>query len=56
MCEIYANLISSILGVNPAQSSLLLTEPLFTLPSIQRSVDELIFEDFYEMILLQIPG
>ncbi|KAK9938077.1 hypothetical protein M0R45_014836 [Rubus argutus] len=43
--EICANLFSSILGVNPAQSSLLLTETLFTLPSIQRFVDELIFED-----------
>ncbi|KAK9919903.1 hypothetical protein M0R45_028477 [Rubus argutus] len=49
-CEIGANLFSSISGVNLAQSSLLLTKPLFTLPSIQRSVDELIFKDFYEMI------
>ncbi|CAB4288656.1 unnamed protein product [Prunus armeniaca] len=44
--EIWANLFSSLLRVNPAQSSLLLTEPLFTLPSIQRATDELVFEDF----------
>ncbi|KAJ7978948.1 Actin-related protein [Quillaja saponaria] len=44
--EIWAHLFSSILHINPAHSSLLLTEPLFTLPSIQRSTDELVFEDF----------
>ncbi|KAM5547953.1 actin-related protein 6 [Rosa sericea] len=44
--EIWAHLFSQVLRVNPAQSSLLLTEPLFTLPSIQRAADELVFEDF----------
>ncbi|KAM1173369.1 hypothetical protein ACFX13_026704 [Malus domestica] len=44
--EIWANLFSSLLRVNPAQSYLLLTEPLFALPSIQRATDELVFEDF----------
>ncbi|KAK7327725.1 hypothetical protein VNO77_21814 [Canavalia gladiata] len=44
--EIWSHLFSSILHINPSQSSLLLTEPLFTLPSIQRSLDELVFEDF----------
>ncbi|KAI4344152.1 hypothetical protein L6164_011416 [Bauhinia variegata] len=44
--EIWSHLFSTVLHINPAQSSLLLTEPLFTLPSIQRSIDELIFEDF----------
>ncbi|KAF7838750.1 Actin-related protein 6 [Senna tora] len=44
--EVWAHLFSSILHINPSQSSLLLTEPLFTLPSIQRSIDELVFEDF----------
>ncbi|XP_062078103.1 actin-related protein 6 isoform X2 [Humulus lupulus] len=44
--DIWAHLFSSILHVTPAQSSLLLTEPLFTLPSIQRATDELVFEDF----------
>ncbi|KAL5547798.1 hypothetical protein UlMin_003029 [Ulmus minor] len=44
--EIWAHLFSSQLHVSPSQSSLLLTEPLFALPSIQRSTDELVFEDF----------
>ncbi|MED6137387.1 Actin- protein 6 [Stylosanthes scabra] len=44
--EIWSHLFSSILRINPTQSSLLVTEPLFTLPSIQRSLDELVFEDF----------
>ncbi|OIV97207.1 hypothetical protein TanjilG_15272 [Lupinus angustifolius] len=44
--EIWSHLFSSILHINPSHSSLLLTEPLFTLPSIQRSLDELVFEDF----------
>lgn len=44
--DIWAHLFSSLLHVGPAQSSLLLTEPLFTLPSIQRATDELVFEDF----------
>ncbi|XP_020209983.1 actin-related protein 6 [Cajanus cajan] len=44
--EIWAHLFSSVLRISPSQSSLLLTEPLFTLPSIQRSLDELVFEDF----------
>ncbi|KAK7348590.1 hypothetical protein VNO80_23151 [Phaseolus coccineus] len=44
--EIWSHLFSSVLRITPSQSSLLLTEPLFTLPSIQRSVDELVFEEF----------
>ncbi|KAL2344479.1 hypothetical protein Fmac_005764 [Flemingia macrophylla] len=44
--EIWSHLFSSVLRISPSQSSLLLTEPLFTLPSIQRSLDELVFEDF----------
>ncbi|KAJ0089639.1 hypothetical protein Patl1_13061 [Pistacia atlantica] len=44
--DIWAHLFSSLLHVNPSTSSLLLTEPLFTLPSIQRATDELVFEDF----------
>ncbi|XP_062149239.1 actin-related protein 6 [Alnus glutinosa] len=44
--EIWAHLFSSLLHVNPSQSSLLLTEPLFALPSVQRATDELVFEDF----------
>lgn len=44
--EIWSHLFNSVLRITPSQSSLLLTEPLFTLPSIQRSVDELVFEEF----------
>lgn len=44
--EIWSHLFTSILRINPSQSSLLVTEPLFTLPSIQHSLDELVFEDF----------
>ncbi|KAJ4708231.1 Actin-related protein [Melia azedarach] len=44
--DIWAHLFSSLLHVTPSASSLLLTEPLFTLPSIQRATDELVFEDF----------
>ncbi|TKY58813.1 Actin-related protein 6 [Spatholobus suberectus] len=44
--EIWSHLFSSVLRITPSHSSLLLTEPLFTLPSIQRSLDELVFEDF----------
>ncbi|XP_076912147.1 actin-related protein 6-like [Bidens hawaiensis] len=43
---IWSHIFSSNLHVTPSQSSLLLTEPLFTLPSIQRSTDEIIFEEF----------
>ena len=44
--DIWSHLFTSLLHVNPSDSSLLLTEPLFTLPSIQRATDELVFEDF----------
>ncbi|KAJ4848751.1 hypothetical protein Tsubulata_020466 [Turnera subulata] len=44
--DIWHHLFSSLLKTNPCSSSLLLTEPLFALPSIQRATDELVFEDF----------
>ncbi|KAF5725837.1 actin-related protein 6-like isoform X1 [Tripterygium wilfordii] len=44
--DIWAHLFSSLLHVSPSSTSLLLTEHLFTLPSIQRATDELVFEDF----------
>ncbi|XLR00222.1 hypothetical protein HN51_054988 [Arachis hypogaea] len=54
--EIWSHLFSSILRINPTQSSLLVTEPLFTLPSIQRSLDELVFEDFnFRALYVPIP-
>ncbi|XP_022749664.1 actin-related protein 6 [Durio zibethinus] len=44
--DIWSHLFTSLLHVTPSSSCLLLTEPLFSLPSIQRSTDELVFEDF----------
>lgn len=44
--KIWSHLFSSVLHTNPSKSSLILTEPLFTAPSIQCSMDELIFKDF----------
>ena len=44
--DIWAHLFTTLLRVTPSHSSLLLTEPLFTLPSIQRATDEIVFEDF----------
>ncbi|XP_056162240.1 actin-related protein 6 [Syzygium oleosum] len=44
--DIWAHLFASHLRVSTASASLLLTEPPFTLPSIQRATDELVFEDF----------
>ncbi|XP_047338176.1 actin-related protein 6 [Impatiens glandulifera] len=44
--EVWSHLFSSVLNITPSLSSLLLVEPLFNLPSIQRSLDEIIFEDF----------
>ncbi|KAF8407140.1 hypothetical protein HHK36_006265 [Tetracentron sinense] len=44
--EIWDRIFRSLLRIDPTLSSLLLVEPLFNLPSIQRSTDELIFEDF----------
>ncbi|EXB96863.1 hypothetical protein L484_016636 [Morus notabilis] len=46
--DIWAHLLSSLFhrpNTGPAHSALLLTEPLFALPSIQRATDELVFED-----------
>ncbi|KAG5564411.1 hypothetical protein RHGRI_000560 [Rhododendron griersonianum] len=44
--EIWSNLFSNVLKINPSHSSLLLVEPLFNLPSLQRAADELVFEEF----------
>ncbi|KAH6779270.1 actin-related protein 6 [Perilla frutescens var. hirtella] len=43
--SVWAHLFTNLLKINPASSSLLLTEPLFALPSIQHAVDEIIFEE-----------
>ncbi|CAN6455736.1 unnamed protein product [Victoria cruziana] len=44
--EIWDRIFKALLKVDPSDSSLLLVEPLFNLPSIQRSTDEIVFEDF----------
>ncbi|XP_075489671.1 actin-related protein 6 isoform X2 [Primulina tabacum] len=44
--SIWAHLLTTLLKIHPPNTSILLTQPLFTLPSIQRSVDEIIFEEF----------
>ncbi|GER37056.1 actin-related family protein, partial [Striga asiatica] len=44
--SLWAHLFTNLLKIHPPSSSLLLTEPLFALPSIQRAVDEIIFEEF----------
>ncbi|KAK4481180.1 hypothetical protein RD792_012061 [Penstemon davidsonii] len=45
--SLWAHLFSSShLNIHPPSSSLLLTQPLFTLPSIERYVDEIVFEEF----------
>ncbi|XP_077211220.1 actin-related protein 6 isoform X2 [Tasmannia lanceolata] len=46
--EVWDRIFRSILRphLDPTLSSLLLVEPLFNLPSIQRATDELVFEDF----------
>ena len=38
--DIWANLLAEPLHCGPSDTSLLLTEPLFNLPSIQESVDQ----------------
>ncbi|RZC54148.1 hypothetical protein C5167_013013 [Papaver somniferum] len=44
--EIWERIFRSLLHIDPTHSTLLLVEPLFNLPSIQRSIDEIVFEDF----------
>uniref|UniRef100_A0A251TSI6 Actin-related protein 6 n=2 Tax=Helianthus annuus TaxID=4232 RepID=A0A251TSI6_HELAN len=44
--SIWSHIFSSLLHITPSSSSLLLTEPLFNLASIQRATDEIIFEEF----------
>ncbi|XP_039117430.1 actin-related protein 6 [Dioscorea cayenensis subsp. rotundata] len=44
--EVWDRILRSLLRADPAHSSLLLVEPLFNPPSVQRATDELIFEDF----------
>nr|XP_010934377.1 actin-related protein 6 isoform X1 [Elaeis guineensis] len=43
--EVWERLLRSLLRVDPSRSSLLLVEPLFSPPAVQRATDELVFED-----------
>ncbi|KFK33848.1 hypothetical protein AALP_AA5G067700 [Arabis alpina] len=43
--DIWSHLFTSILHINPTSSSLLLTEAPMAIPSVQRTTDELVFED-----------
>nr|ABA18089.1 actin-related protein 6 [Olimarabidopsis pumila] len=44
--DIWSHLFTSLLHITPSTSSLLLTEPPLSIPSVQRTTDELVFEDF----------
>lgn len=44
--DIWSHLFNSLLHITPSSSSLLLTEPPLSIPSVQRATDELVFEDF----------
>ncbi|XP_073007705.1 actin-related protein 6 isoform X3 [Typha latifolia] len=44
--EVWDRVLRSLLRVDPTRSSLLLVEPLFNPPALQRAADELVFEDF----------
>ncbi|CAA6672653.1 unnamed protein product [Spirodela intermedia] len=44
--EVWDRVLRGLLHADPAHTSLLLVEPLFNIPSIQRATDELVFEDF----------
>ncbi|MQL84589.1 hypothetical protein Taro_017107 [Colocasia esculenta] len=43
--EVWDRVLRGLLHADPANSALLLVEPLFNLPSIQRATDELVFEE-----------
>ncbi|KAL2645509.1 hypothetical protein R1flu_013096 [Riccia fluitans] len=44
--EIWDRIFKTHLKIRPSECSLLLVEPLFNLPAIQKSTDEIIFEEF----------
>ena len=56
--EIWDRTLKTLLNVQPTESSLLLVEPLFTLPSIQKITDELVFEDlgFRSLFVADAPS
>lgn len=56
--EIWDRVIGSLLHTDPSTSSLLLVEPLFNPPAIQRATDELVFEDlgFQSLFVADSPS
>ncbi|KAL3695639.1 hypothetical protein R1sor_009715 [Riccia sorocarpa] len=44
--EIWDRIFKTHLKIRPSECSLLLVEPLFSIPAIQKSTDEIIFEEF----------
>lgn len=56
--EVWDRLLLRNAAVDPASSSLLLVEPLFNPPALQRSADELVFEDlgFRSLFVADAPS
>lgn len=56
--EIWDRVLRGVLHCDPTSSSLLLVEPLFNLPAIQRSTDEVVFEElgFQSMYIADSPS
>eukprot|EP01018_Ginkgo_biloba_P004030 Gb_08407 [translate_table: standard] len=56
--EIWDRLFKTLLKIRPSDSGLLLVEPLFNLPSIQRATDELVFEElgFQSLYVAESPS
>lgn len=44
--EVWERVLRNLLQVDPTNSSLLLVEPMFNPPALQRATDELVFEEF----------
>jgi actin-related protein 6 len=44
--EIWGRLFKSCLKINPRESNLLVTEPLFQFPAAQQSMEQIVFEEF----------
>ncbi|KAJ7294328.1 hypothetical protein O6H91_10G109500 [Diphasiastrum complanatum] len=56
--EVWDRIFKVLLNVKPADCALLLVEPLFNLPSIQKITDELVFEDlgFHSYYVADAPS
>ncbi|GMH39782.1 hypothetical protein BSKO_07680 [Bryopsis sp. KO-2023] len=54
--EIWARTFKHVLRINPREYGLVLTEPLFNLPSIQAEIEQIIFDDFGFRSVLILPA